>query len=292
MSFTSSAPKRRFADKVQTAVPPPRGFIMPEILSVDFSLAKPGDALCSVCEKLQLTPRRFVLIKGEDEDADRDEMMVESGEIELGRVVDMKKKQHCPLCRLVLVALGPGSRSLEDGVGIKMSWNVGGFYINGSYTPQIRILRPHAESLPGDAIGGVGEGLNFFPEIIILANDAPKRFKQLLPRLVPDQIDFAMVCNWLLMCDTTHGYPCERPTFGEALGETMEDPAVDLVGFRLIDTARNCIMLASGLPECKYVALSYVWGKLDMHLETTTQNLVELEKQEPSSNQNICDKFQ
>ncbi|KIJ40710.1 hypothetical protein M422DRAFT_230080 [Sphaerobolus stellatus SS14] len=274
MSFTPPAAKRKFADKVQTAVPPPEGFIMPEILPADFSLAKPGDALCSICEKLQLTPRRFVLIKGEDEDADRDEMMVERGEIALGRVGDMKKKKHCPLCRLVLVALGPGIRSFEDGV-IKMSWNVDGFYINGSYAPQIRILRPSAE---GDAIGGVGEGLNFFPEITILANDAPKRFKQLLPRLVPDQIDFAVVRNWLLMCDTAHGYRCERPQFGEALGETMEDPAVDILDFRLIDTARNCIMLASGLRECKYVTLSYVWGKLDMHLETTTQNLAELEK--------------
>ncbi|KIJ52938.1 hypothetical protein M422DRAFT_242901 [Sphaerobolus stellatus SS14] len=173
MSFTPSAPKRKFADKVQTAVPQPGGFIMPEILPADFSLAKPGD-VCSICEKLQLTPRRFVLIKGEDEDADRDQRMVEKGELALGRVGDMKKKQHCPLCRLVLVALGLGIRSLEDGVGIKMSWNVEGFYFNGSYTPQIHILRPHAESLLGDAIGGVGEDLNFFPEITILANDAPK----------------------------------------------------------------------------------------------------------------------
>ena len=81
------------------------------LLSVPSTLAKPNDFLCDVCQALGLSPRQFVVLPSEGLKGDE----ADDSNIRLGYVGDMQKKSHCPLCRLVLRALGPALPAYEEG---------------------------------------------------------------------------------------------------------------------------------------------------------------------------------
>ena len=190
----------------------------------------------------------------------------------------MQKKSHCPLCHLVLRALGPALPAYEEGerVEVTMAWNMDGPWINDyRCTPQIRVLRPYAQKEGGGYLHITGRRLHLFPEITILANDAQFTSNSLFPRLIADSIDFLMVRNWLSMCGNAHGYKCD---ISMMVGGKVEDTATKIPSFHVIDVINNCITLA---PEnCKYVALSYVWGSIDPKtiLRTLKVNVSDLQK--------------
>jgi hypothetical protein len=252
------------------------GIIIPSLLPVPSTLAKPNDSLCDICKALNLTPQQFVVCPGDDK-----QERFGHPNIRLGLVQNIKNKPHCPLCRLVLITLGPDVPSLSDGeaVEVAMGWNTDGPIPNPKApwgtTPQIRTLSPYAQKQgrDGDYVGGTG--FNMFPQITILANDAPTPAKAFFVRLIGDQIDFTMVRNWLSMCQTWHGSQCDK---SQMLNHKVDDPASEIPSFRLIDVVDNCIVHAPC--NCKYVALSYVWGRIDPQtiLRTLRSNVVELEK--------------
>ena len=244
---------------------------IPPLLSVPSTLVKPNDSLCGVCRALGLTPRHFVVLPGDGVTGDEDP------NIRLGYVDDIQRKSYCPLCRLVLRALGPALPAYEDGerVELAMAWSTDGPRNDYGRTPQIRVLKPYAQKEGGDFLPLTGRRLHLFPEITILANDAQISSKSLFPRLIADSIDFSMVRNWISMCEDAHGYKCDISTM---VGEKVEDPATKIPSFRVIDVIENCITLA---PEnCKYVALSYVWGLIDPKtiLRTLKANVSDLQK--------------
>jgi len=117
--------------------------------------------------------------------------------------------------------------------------------------------------------------LNLFPEITLLANDAPTPSKSYFARLINDKIDFSMVRNWLAMCHAGHGHFCNQ---SKMLDREISDPAAEIPTFRLIDVVDNCIVSAPY--KCKYVGLSYVWGNIDISsiLRLLKANLDDLEK--------------
>ena len=246
---------------------------IPPLLPVPSTLAKPNDSLCGVCRALGLTPRQFIVLPGDGETGDE----VEDPNIRLGYVDDIQKKSHCPLCRLVLRALGPALPVYEDGerVQVTMAWSTDGPRNDYGRTPQIRVLKPYAQKEGGDFLSSIGRRLHLFPDITLLANDAQISSKSLFPRLIADSIDFSMVRNWLSMCEDAHGYKCDISTM---VGSKVEDPATKIPSFRVIDVIDNRITLA---PEnCKYVALSYVWGLIDPEtiLRTLKANVSDLQK--------------
>jgi len=247
---------------------------IPPLLSVPSTLVKPNDSLCGVCRALGLTPRHFVVLPGDGVTGDE----VEDPNIRLGYVDDIQRKSYCPLCRLVLRALGPALPAYEDGerVELAMAWSTDGPRNDYGRTPQIRVLKPYAQKEGGDfLLLSTGRRLHLYPEITILANDAQISSKSLFPRLIADSIDFSMVRNWLSMCEDAHGYKCDISTM---VGEKVEDPATKIPSFRVIDVIENCITLA---PEnCKYVVLSYVWGLIDPKtiLRTLKANVSDLQK--------------
>ncbi|PPQ96059.1 hypothetical protein CVT26_004691 [Gymnopilus dilepis] len=234
------------------------GIKIPRLLPVPSDLAKPGDNLCSVCSQLELTPRRFVVLPSDNERVNKPD----DPSIQLGLVEDIRKKAHCPFCRLILVALGGDIPSVEDGepVIVTMSWNTDGPKPDEnapwSHIPQVRILRPYARKQNGGYVNRKGN--NMFPEITMLANDAPTPSKAFLLRFIPDQIDFDIVRNWLHMCSVWHGAACDR---SEMLQNQLQDPASSIPHFRLIDVVDNCIVQAPR--GAKYATLSYVWGRID-----------------------------
>ncbi|KDR74962.1 hypothetical protein GALMADRAFT_570303 [Galerina marginata CBS 339.88] len=253
------------------------GIAGPPLLPVPDTLAKPDDSLCDTCRALDLNPRRFVVGPSTDNEETNQPEEPEP-DINLGLVQDIKNKPHCPFCRLILAALGPNTPTVEDGeqVAVTMSWDTDGPTpdINAPWNriPKIRILRPYAQKEGG---GWVSASLNLFPEITLLANDSPTPSKTFFSRVISDQIDFAMVQNWLSTCETLHGDQCNKT---QMLDHEVEDPATEIPSFRLIDVVDNCIVPAPH--NSKYVALSYVWGdiKPETVLRTLQGNVEELEK--------------
>ena len=77
--------------------------VAPPLLPVPIDLTSPGDRLCDTCKALELTPRRFVVLP---DDPDKESNVPDNPSIPLGLVKDILGKSYCPLCRLVIVALG------------------------------------------------------------------------------------------------------------------------------------------------------------------------------------------
>ncbi|KAF8957040.1 heterokaryon incompatibility protein-domain-containing protein [Flammula alnicola] len=175
----------------------------------------------------------------------------------------MRRKPYCPFCRLVLTALGgPDVPSFEDGepVSVAMSWDteerkaVGP---PGKDIPDIRYLRLGAEKGKGRFVDS--DRVNLFTQLMLLANDAPTSSKILFARPIKeDQIDFAMVRNWISMCENWHGSSCNKSQMFRREVKSVVD---EIPSFRLIDVVDNCIIRAP--KNSKYAALSYVWGKVD-----------------------------
>ncbi|KAF8884199.1 heterokaryon incompatibility protein-domain-containing protein [Gymnopilus junonius] len=243
--------------------PPPT---VPSLLPVPASLKNRNPTLCSVCKKLNLTPRRFVILPGDPET--RNEASVDLGLLEAIR----KKAPNCPFCRLVLAALGPKTPLVgKDGakVTVTIAWGTDGSF---QRRPSIHTLMPHAETTKGGYI----EETNMFPEIRMLANDAPSNAKKTqLVRIIKNRIDFSMVRNWLNICKIQHGSACDET---KMMDHQIKDPAKDISHFRLIDVVDNCVIPAPH--NAKYVALSYVWGKIDPTtiLRSLLNNYKQLEK--------------
>lgn len=81
-------------------------------------------------------------------------------------------------------------------------------------------------------------------------------------------IDIPRICRWPLYCDTHHRQSChELPKW-----KTLERPPsmilIDVVGWQLIQVTQHR----------RYVALSYVWGRIPDVLETTKKNFPDLQQ--------------
>ncbi|KAH8800501.1 heterokaryon incompatibility protein-domain-containing protein [Xylogone sp. PMI_703] len=249
------------------------GLDMPPLLPVP-DVALPGDRLCDTCKALELTPRRFVVLP---DDPDKGKNIPDSLDLPLGLVKDIRQKIFCPLCRLVIVALGGEKVPVEENgkpTSVVMSWNTDGPKADPNqpwnHDPQIRILRPYCQLADGDFVDSVR--LNLFPEITLLANDSPVPSKTFFARPIPqDKIDFGMVRNWFSLCEMWHGDRCDEV---EMLDSVLH-PKNEIEAFRVIDVIDNC--LVRGDSNCTYAALSYVWGRVEV-LRTMAGNIDRLEQ--------------
>ncbi|KAI1086130.1 HET-domain-containing protein [Rostrohypoxylon terebratum] len=251
------------------------------LLPVPDHVSQPEDELCHDCSLLRLKKDRFIVWP-----KDRDFGgfgQPDANFIDLGRVRDIRRRESCPFCRLVLVALG-GDRvpdTGEDGLPTtaQICWNTDGESDRNQpwvSRNDIRILRVYGRTGSGGYLSI--EEMNLFPDISLLANDipsgAPSRALRFLPRPIqPDRIDFNLVRRWLAICETNHSKVCGNSSDMRQLGWT--NPAGDIPGFRLIDLDDRRIVRASGNP--RYAALSYVWGR-EPFFRMTTANLPELEQ--------------
>lgn len=69
------------------------------------------------------------------------------------------------------------------------------------------------------------------------------------PRRIPPTVDFGLVKRWLQDCETHHRITCKFNVGGSG----------EVEGLRVIDCyTRRCVEAPA---TCRYVALSYVWGK-------------------------------
>jgi hypothetical protein len=88
----------------------------------------------------------------------------------------------------------------------------------------------------------------------------------------PLWIDVERLRRWSIYCDTHHQGSCHGFTSEwEIINPSDSHPSI-----LLIDTTQHCLVHASG--PARYIALSYVWGRLPGILETTKQNFAQLSK--------------
>ena len=102
-----------------------------------------------------------------------------------------------------------------------------------------------------------------FPEITLLASDSPDPSRTtFLVRPIGDTIDFALVRNWLAICEKQHGQDCNRSAFRE---HEFTNPVDEIPGLRFIDVIDHCIVNARDVATSnavRFATLSYVWGRV------------------------------
>ena len=99
----------------------------------------------------------------------------------------------------------------------------------------------------------IAAGLDLSLTIQLMEEDAHKfsRKKDLHGRRMTDAVDVKMIKRWVHLCESQHGDVCES-AWWRAKDE-------GLPGFvRMVDVVQMALVPAS--PNCRYVALSYVWG--------------------------------
>jgi hypothetical protein len=121
---TDSTPSSSSSDE------PSRGPIpdAPPLLPVPADVSRSGNELCDTCKLLKLNPKRFVVLPGDKEWKKPNQP--DDLSISFGNVADIiVKGESCPLCRIVLEALGGDKVPAFDGgepVRVDLSWNTDG----------------------------------------------------------------------------------------------------------------------------------------------------------------------
>ena len=85
-------------------------------------------------------------------------------------------------------------------------------------------------------------------------------------RLVPHQVNLRLLEGWIRTCDKIHGFACSN--------SDLRVRITPLRGLRVIDVKSKCLVDAP--PQCRYIALSYVWGETNT-LRCTRQKLLAMQ---------------
>lgn len=208
--------------------------------------------LCSICQKIDLQQYLF-----ED---------LSPGTITLGGFQDIVKKSECPLCRLIIQALSANSRDHWE-AGIYPSEVCYFGRQDGRSRPSIVEVwfDSTSETLPKGIFGhSTTRG-----EILLVSDDSKpiSRRPTNLGRRIGSQIEMSILRGWLSSCEAIHGDKCEGPKSKDLSTSTMPLILVDVVHHRLVECNTSC----------RYVTLSYVWGKVST-FQTSMANFSELQK--------------
>ena len=200
-------------------------------------------ALCSSCQKW-----------------DFKQQLLPSGPNNSGARIDeletVRKATSCPLCRLRISALRaiPGFDDVkwERVAFVHTSPMVFGGYSSGpgsvpkSWVARLwMLLLLDGNNWTLDATGTI-----FSCGIQLLADTTSGDTSGQLLRGRPikeDSLDFDLLASWLRRCSGDHGNSC------------TPDTVMDDFCLRVIDVRARCVVKAP--PSCRYLALSYVWGK-------------------------------
>ena len=215
------------------------------------NLDQPGrpSSLCDVCETIDLQVNDFVVV-----DSGHD-LATAIPRVDLGLVREIREKSFCPLCRLVACIADrpvdqrtPSKHSHQD-VRCYFTWVVDGQEQSyndkgepeGTLKPCTRRILVYSE--PQAFKDGY---------LILLGEDAPSPV--FLGRQVSSaNLDVPLLRGWLSICESQHGYACSTP-FG-----SLSMPVKQNYPFRVIDVQHMCITEKNY--DCRYLALSYLWGK-------------------------------
>lgn len=177
--------------------------------------------------------------------------------IRLGNLADLQANHDCICCQSIVSAL------LEQGVATQgqlqsreaeLCWNGGIFscILHCHDTNDIKALQLRLTKLPSNL-----ESLNpsSFPYW---------RYNRLMD---VNKIDTTVIQGWIESCDRLH------ETEAQSIAPLLS--ASELPWIYLIDLERQCLVKVDTAQSPRYMALSYVWGGVDM-LKTTTASLGKL----------------
>ncbi|KAI9797296.1 MAG: hypothetical protein M1835_001314 [Candelina submexicana] len=222
--------------------------------------------LCEVCQTLHLHVERFVVIPQDEAQNDDDD-----GPRQLGFLVDIRKKTFCPFCRLVVNAanrLRPqvlhNTATGQQGPRCYMRWLIDGQQIVRTGNDEENIYRARTRRIHIYADPPVFRDAY----LALLADDAPSPLY--FGRIIPNyETDFSLLRQWPSLCERYHGVVCNEPLTPKVL-ETNGSSSL-----RLIDVQQLCIVSAP--PGCRYIALSYLWGRnARSQFRATKENMASL----------------
>lgn len=208
--------------------------------------------LCDICNSLNLSPENFII--SPDDDKAAFEPYHDLGSLQAIR----NKSSHCALCRLVIEAVGSSPGQQEKDTHCQLHWlNDGSIWTTKDF--QVRCLsifpQPPA-SFP-----------NLLNRLTILGEDVPDGQQLFFGRRIAQKpINVKLVKKWMKLCQRWHGKDCQQ------LSTSLDWKFPS--NFRVIDAWARCIVAAPS--ACKYLALSYVWGPVDM-FKLTTDNFDKFE---------------
>lgn len=242
----------------------------------------PTTGLCAVCEQVDMrasTEVECVPVYFLNDDRLH---------FHIGTHGEIKRKEHCPGCRLVLSVIKSNASELPaDQTLVTLSRSLLESWSEEEQPIQsVGNMREMAnEDLPhhGEAILDVFLGrstsgaTNYRRLIGSIARTNPRPSKSLCyegqpcfhiqGHAVPRKIDLRMVRDWKTSCDTEHGATCKA--------SRLTGPQHKV---RFIDVQKCCIV--SDYLNSDYMALSYVWGAIGRQI-LTLENEAELS--EPGS---------
>ncbi|KAF4617082.1 hypothetical protein G7Y89_g15067 [Cudoniella acicularis] len=202
-------------------------------------MSKP-ESLCRYCEKIPFDPVQL-------------DSLLEIRTFNLGPITRVRSSR-CPFCRLVILSVHEVIRTsqqtsisnlLPDDKPVLVKWmpaigpGSGAFSTSGSDT-WISFIRPTTDQPPSH------------PAYCLRQNTSP-------------QVNITQISQWLSTCYSTHG-KCNKIS-----PAVIQDFFPGLTVLRLIDTQRKCIV--ERRENCKYIALSYVWGSAPNVRLTKTNRL-------------------
>ena len=156
---------------------------------------------------------------------------------------------HCSLCRLILnsvkrlpLLMQAADMARQTGCRTFPPSEVGGYF-----HIEVTIWRRNGMGIDQENI--------HFTQLIRDIVEQEESYR--LGRLVQQrQIDIELLQRWWRDCQSHHKGIC-HPVLSEELPKSHSDKlGVDI---RVIDVKQKCVIIAP--PDCKYVALSYVWGQ-------------------------------
>jgi Heterokaryon incompatibility protein (HET) len=193
---------------------------------------------------------------------------------DMGHLQQIRQKTFCPLCRLIVnIADRPldqrlPSREIAEDSSCYLQWVIdgqeeqfGGGEANAKAELIPRTLRLLVYSEPQTFKDGY---------LVLLGSDAPSPlfFGR---RVSTADLDVALIRRWLSACEKKHGARCERSLVPLTKPTSTNHP------FRVIDVKQMCIVEAP--EDCRYIALSYLWGPSPTQLfMTTSDNLRHLSR--------------
>lgn len=190
----------------------------------------------------------------------------------LGPRSALRKRRYCPFCRLVLEIVdrpldqrSPSQSIIED-VEVLAKWVVDGQEEvpseNGIWGQQRFIPRTRRVLI-------YSEPQAFKDGYIALSSDTAP-FKDFFGRKLKshDTLDPEFIKSWIRKCESEHGADCEESLVHPELMRKRKNV------LRMIDVEKMCVTVVD--QDCRFVALSYLWGKNFKQLFTTSENLPKL----------------
>jgi hypothetical protein len=193
----------------------------------------------------------------------------------------LRRESECPFCKLVLEAvnLSKVSDGIEDGIVavrraplytkekdatlstlyfLSLASSVDDFnqtpmdtgYVIGVSKKHETLVLSHIDPGIREQYPNSPPGLVPFTTRREWVDRSGKYYDVSIRILDPEKVDINLITGWLQKCEKEHTIWCRR-----------NGPSVDVVvGFRVIDVKIGMIVDAS--TQCRYLALSYVWGKV------------------------------